>query len=161
MHLAAEAATQRSKSTDAPKSIVKFARWLVEFFLENRAETELTLTGEAPLVLLRDYPESLAERGRTAPNAAKHALTVCAEAIGIDWPLSNGWIAAAATADSNDAPEKAPEMSIETVRALGRFAANKGIPHLETGICGRNLSDGIRHVALFRRATHPVVWAKC
>lgn len=85
----------------------------------------MRLTGNESVVLIRDYLESLAERGRTAPASAKHAPKVWVEALIIDWPLTRTLVRSAAAVDSNDAPKQAPSMSLSTLRAMGEIATNK------------------------------------
>ena len=57
---------------------------MIQFYLDTRGETPTTLAVESSMALIRDYLESLVERMRTVPTAGKHALTICAEAIGVD-----------------------------------------------------------------------------
>ena len=79
------------------------------------------------LVLLRDYPESMQERGRISPAAARRALTVWSDALGVDWPLTNPLMISAATVESDDDPRQAPAMDIETIRNLEGPATNVAI----------------------------------
>ena len=71
------------------------------------------------MVLIHDYLETLAERGRTAPATAKHALAVWDEAIGIEWPLTNPLIASAAAVETNEPPNKLHRW---TSKRLGRLS---------------------------------------
>ena len=48
-----------------------------------------TLTGDDSVVLLHDYIESTAERGRAVPGAVETSRSTWAEALGINWPLEN------------------------------------------------------------------------
>ena len=75
--LVIDALSVRARTHTALKSIIKHVSGVVSFYLETRKETKCELTGEHSVVLLHDYPESLADRGRTVPASAKHALTVC------------------------------------------------------------------------------------
>lgn len=121
--LVIEAISVRAKSTSAMKTIVRFVAGLVKFYLEVRQETKVELTGPQSLVLLRDYLESLAERGRAVPaEEAKSAFSVWADALGIDWPLSNALITSAASVETNETPKQAPAMALSTVRALEELA---------------------------------------
>ena len=76
--LVIEAIALRAKSTAAMKNVAKHVSALVRFYLETRDGTKFQLTGDDSLILLYDYLESLAERGRTVPATAKHALSVWA-----------------------------------------------------------------------------------
>ena len=58
------------------KAILRHVDGLIQYYLDTRNETTITLTGESPMALMRDYIESLAERGRTAPAAGKQALSL-------------------------------------------------------------------------------------
>ena len=69
----------------------------------------------------------MAERGRTAPATAKHALAVWAEALGVDWPLSHALVCSADVAESNATPKQASAMILTTLRALGETALNKPV----------------------------------
>ena len=120
--LVIEAISARAKSQTAMKNIINRVSGLVLFYLELRQETEVELTGPQSVVLLRDYLESLAERGRTVPAAGKHALSAWADALGIDWPLTNALVTAASVVESNETPKQAPAMTLNTVRALEEMA---------------------------------------
>ena len=82
--LVIEAITTRPKSVASAKPIAKHVKGLIQFYLDTRKEISITLTCESSMVLIRDYLESLTERGRTVPSPAKHALTVWEDAPGID-----------------------------------------------------------------------------
>ena len=75
-------------------------------------------------MLIRDFPESLQERGRTAQASAKHALTVWADALGLDWPITNPLVLSEATVGSNKGRRQAAEKDLETVRKLEETATN-------------------------------------
>ena len=79
------------------------------------------------MVLLRDYIESTAERGRTVLGEVKTSLSTWAEALGINWPLENPLVCAAAHVDSNETPKHAPPMKLDTVKKLGELALNVGV----------------------------------
>ena len=112
--LATEALYARAKSTSTMKGIAKHVSGLAQYFMDTREESKVELTGKDSLIPIRDYLESLAERGRTVPATAKHALAVWAEALGIDWPLAHSLVGSAATVDSNESPKQAPAMSLST-----------------------------------------------
>ena len=119
--LAIEALSLRAKSTSAMRGIANRVTGVVRFYVEMRAcepESKVDLTGEQAVVLIRDYLESLAERGRTVPATAKHALSVWAEALGIDWPLTHALVCSAAIVESNETPKQAPAMELSTLRAI-------------------------------------------
>lgn len=67
------------------------------------------------------------ERGRTVPASGKHALTVWAEALGIEWPLSHRLITSAVTCETNEEVKQAPAMSLATVRKLEELSSNKEV----------------------------------
>ena len=125
--LATEALYARAKSTSTMKGIAKHVSGLAQYFMDTREESKVELTGNDSLILIHDYLESLAERGRTVPATAKRALAVWAEALGIDWPLTHSLVCSAATADSNESPKQAPSMSLSTVRPIGEIAIDKSV----------------------------------
>ena len=139
--LAIEAIALREKSAAAMRGIPKHVSCLVRFYLDIRDDTKAELTGEQSVALLRDYLESLDERGRTAPSSAKHALSVWADALGIYWPLSRALVCSDAIVESDENSKKAPEMSLSTLRAIEEMAASKlTSPHK------RAFASGIRLV---------------
>ena len=109
---------------------------LLQFYLDTRNETSVTLTGETSLVLPHDYLESLTERGRAAPSAGKHAIDARPEALGIDWPLTNPLVLSAAIVESNEEPKHAPPWNSKRPRQsntypqMQRYASANG--HLRT-----------------------------
>ena len=125
--LTLEAVMQHSKSVAGAKSTIKNVAGLVRFFRDFRSEENATLTGEASLVLLRDYLEQAASRGRTVPAATRHSLVNWAAALQIDWPLGHALISSAPTIESNTAPKQAPSMAIETAKLLEGVSANPDV----------------------------------
>ena len=123
--LVIEAISVRAKSSATLKSVAKHVSGLVRFYLETRDESMSQRTGDDSLILLHDYLDSLAERGRTVPATAKHALSVWAEALGIDWPLTHNLVCSAAIVESNETPNQAPAMSLKTLRAIEEIALNR------------------------------------
>ena len=119
-----EAVTSRATSVRSAKSIINHAKRLIHFYLDTRNVSDVTLTGEGSLVLLRDYIGSLKDRGATAPSAARHALTVWPDALGIDCPLTNTLAISASDVESDEGPRQAPSMDLETIRNLEDSAAN-------------------------------------
>lgn len=114
-----------AKSAASTEGIVKHVSGLVRFYMGNREETQFQLKGRHSVILIRDYVESVAGRGRAFHSTAKHALIARAEALGIDWPLTNPLVAPASVFEATDAPRQAPAMSIETVRSREEIAVNK------------------------------------
>ena len=86
---AIEAISLRAKAAAATRGMIKHVAGIIRFPLYIRDETKVGLDGGKSVVLLRDCLERLAGRGRTIPATAKHALSVWAEALCIDWPLSH------------------------------------------------------------------------
>ena len=122
--LALEAVTTRSKSIASTKSIVRQVNGLLQFYLDTRNETSVTLTGETSLFLARGYLESLTERGRAPPSEGKHARTVRPESLGTDWPLTNPAALSAAIVESNEEPKQAPFIALETAKAIEHISTN-------------------------------------
>ena len=122
--LVLDAVTTRAKSLASAKNVLRRVNGLIQFYLDARNESSVTHTGESSLVLIRDYIESLSERGRTAPAAGKHALTVWADAIGIDWPLTNPLVLSASVVETSEEPKQAPAMELSTVKAIDALSDN-------------------------------------
>ena len=122
-----EAVTSRSKSTTATKSIAKHIRGLLNYYIEIRSETHVSLTAEHSAILLRDYIESHSERSRTVPATERHALNVWADALGIDWPTNHSLVTADVTIEHNEDAKQAPSMSVATVRQIEELARSKEV----------------------------------
>ena len=116
--LVIESVTTRPKLIASTKLIIRLVIVLLQFYLDTRNETSATLTGGSSMVLIRDYLESLAERGRTVASSGKHAPAVWSEALGIDWPLTNPLALSAGVVESNEEPKQAPSMSLDAVKAI-------------------------------------------
>ena len=56
--LVIEAVRVRSKSMPTAEAIVKHVGGLIQFYLDMRKGGDVALTGESPMVLLRDYLEA-------------------------------------------------------------------------------------------------------
>ena len=100
----------------------------MKFFLYNRIidpECKLEVTEEQSVVLIRDYLESLADSGRTAPESAKRALGVRAGALGVDWPLNHTLVTSAALIDPNEDPKQSPAMNSPALRKIEELACAK------------------------------------
>ena len=100
------------------RGVIKHVGGLVRFFIDVSADSGVELTGEKSIVLLHDYIESLTHRGRTVPAAAKEALLLRADALGIEWPLTHPLVLSVATVESNECPRQAPPMKLDTARQL-------------------------------------------
>lgn len=88
---------------------------------------KVALTGAHSVIFLRDYLESICVRGRTAPGAARHALTVWSEALGIEWPMNNTLAISATNVEHIEEPKQAPPMDLATVKRLGLTALDKEV----------------------------------
>ena len=136
--LASDAITARAKSVASTKNVVRHVITLLKYYLELLDDTTATLAGESSVVLIHGYLEELAERGRTVPASAKHALTVWAEAIGIEWPLANPLVISASVVETNETPKQAPAMEPDTLRKIERLSTNT-----EVGKYKRSFGAGI------------------
>ena len=76
------------------------------------------------MVLLRDYSESVSDRGRTVPGAVGTSLGTWSEALGVPWPLGNPLVRAAAQVESNEIPKHAPSTKLDTIKKLESVALN-------------------------------------
>ena len=125
--LTLEALMHRCKSPASTRNTVKNVGALIKFFPDTRDESNpswCSLTGEGSVVLLRDFLESVEDRGRTVPCAVKSSLSTWSEALGVPWPLDNPLVCAAAQVESNDTPKHAPPMKLETIKKLEELATN-------------------------------------
>ena len=124
--LTLEALMQRCKSPASTRNVVRNVSGLIRFFLETRddAKPGITLTGASSVVLLRDYLQSVAERGRTVPGDVKTSLNTRSEALGVPWPLDNPLVCAAAQVESSEIPKHAPPMKLDTVKKIELMALN-------------------------------------
>ena len=87
---------------------------------------------------MRDYLASLSERGRTVPASARRALTVCFDALGIEWPLNNLLVVSSTNVESSEDPKQDPSTEMETVRKVELMATNPDV-----SIYNRSLAAGI------------------
>ena len=125
--LTLEAIMQRCKSPAPTRAVIKNVGGLIQFPLDTRGESNpdgVTLTGESPVVLLRDYLESVADRGRTSPGAVETSLITWSEAHGVPWPLDNPLVRSAAKGESGQVPKHDPPTKIDTIKKLDARAVN-------------------------------------
>ena len=128
--LVLEAVTIRSKSLNSTKAASKHVKGLIRLYIDTRAENAAIFTVECPLLLLRDYIESLSERGRTVQGAVRHFTNLWSEALGIGGPLQNPLVLSEAAPSTNEAPEHAPSMPLSAVKLIGQGALNIEVtPH--------------------------------
>ena len=125
--LAIEALTQRRNSPASTRNVVKIAIALVQFFLDTRADPNpsgSSLTGECSAALLRDYLESVADRGRNVPGDVKSPLITRPEDLGVACPLDNPPRLCRCAVRIERYPMHAPPMKPDTVRKLELLAPN-------------------------------------
>ena len=82
------------------------------------------MVGGDSAVLIRDYLEGTANRGRAAPAEIRHSLTCRAAALQIDWRLDRSLINSASVIEANVAPRHAHPMALETVKLIKQIAIN-------------------------------------
>ena len=107
--------------------VVRHVDGLIDFYLDTMGESPVGITGELSLVLLLGCLESLAELGRTVPEASKSALSGWVEALKLDCPLNNPLVGPDASVESNEATKHAHLMTIETLRKIGDICRYKGV----------------------------------
>ena len=124
--LAIGALMHRCESPPPTHGVIKNVSGVMQFFLDTRGEANpgITLTGDTSAVLLRDYLESVADRGRTVPGAVKNPLSTWSGTLGAPWPLDNPLVFAAAQEESSEIPKHAPPMKVDTIKKLGSMALN-------------------------------------
>ena len=118
---------QRCKSPAPTRGVIKNVSGLIQYFLDTRGEPNpsgYTLTGEASAALLRDYLESVAERGRAVPGAVKTPLSTWSEALGAPWPLGNPLVFSAAHVGSSEIHKHDPPTKLDTIKKLESMALN-------------------------------------
>ena len=137
--LTIEALMRRCKSPASNRGVIKNVSGLVKFLLDTRGGLKpgIALTGDTSVVLLRDYLQSVAERGRAVPGAVKTSLSTWSETLGVPWPLDNPLVCAAAQVESNEAPKHAPPVKLDTVKKLENMALN-----VEVTPCKRAFASG-------------------
>ena len=111
--LTLDALMRRCKSPASALGVIKNAIRLIQVILDPRGESnpdDITLTGEASVVLLRDYLESVDDRCRTVPGAVETPLITRSAALGAPWPLGNPLVCAAAQVASSESPKHSPPM---------------------------------------------------
>ena len=91
---------------------------LIKIYLDKVGEYQVVLTCEIPVVLIRDYIESMAELGRAVPADARAARSARADPIGIRWPLGNTLVVPASSTDSNEAHNQAPATPLDALRKI-------------------------------------------
>ena len=124
--LTIEVLMQRCRSPASTRGVVRNVRGMIQFSLDTRDESKhgIALTGDTSVVLLRDYLQSVAERGRTVPGAVKTSLSTWPDSLGVPWPLDNPLVCAAAQVESSEIPKHAPPMRLDTVKKLEPMALN-------------------------------------
>ena len=125
--LTLEAVMQQCKSVSNTKSTVKNVSGLVRYFLDFRSDEEVTLTGESSLVLIHDYLEQAASRGRTVPASIRQSLNNWATALQIEWPLDHSLVNSACAVEQTTPPKQAPAMAVSTIKLLEGIAINKEV----------------------------------
>ena len=118
---------QRRKSPASARGVIRGVSGLIQFYLDTRDEsnpTGVALTGDSSVVLLQDYIESVAERGRTVPGAVETSLGTWSDALGISWPIDNPLVCAAAQVESSEIPNHAPPVNLDTIKKLEEIALN-------------------------------------
>ena len=90
------------------------------------------------MVLMRDFLESVDDRGRAAPGAVKSPLITRPEATGAPWPLDNPPVCVAARVESGDIPKHAPPMWLGAIKKLESTALNVAV-----GLFKRDFATGV------------------
>lgn len=104
--------------------------------------------------LPRDFPESLAGRGRAAPGSARRALTAWSDSLGIDWPLSSPLVLSAATVATNEAPKtgaRDPPSHDETSRTCRPQCRGRSA---QTRLRARRITHVVRKPSVLGRPAH-------
>ena len=125
--LTLEALAHRRKSPAAARGVIKNASGLIQFPIDSRGESHpegVALTGDASVVLLRDYLESVADRCRTVPGAVKTSLSTWPDALGAPWPLGNPLVFSAAHVGSSEIHKHDPPTKLDTFKKLESMALN-------------------------------------
>ena len=125
--LTLDAAMQQCKSAPKTKSKVENVSGIVRYFLDFRPDDKVTPTGESSLVLIRDYLEQAASRGRTAPASIRRPLNNWDTALQIDWPPDHSLANSACAVEHTTPPKQAPAMALSTIKLLECIAINKEV----------------------------------
>ena len=87
-------------------------------------------------MLIRDYLESLAGRGRTAPASSRASLSVWDD---IGWPIANALICPAESIAPNGRTRKAPPMKHSTLRTTEQIDTNPKISAFKRSVAAWDL----------------------
>ena len=79
------------------------------------------------MVLLHDFLEQAASRGRAVPPTMRRSLNCRAKALEIEWPLDHPLICSAVSVESTAAPKHSPSMPLETVKFIDGVATNQEV----------------------------------
>ena len=108
------------------RDIIRRVCGVIQFRLDTREETDVTMKGGSSLVFLRGYIESVTDRGMTVPGAVRTSPTKSAE-LGLPRPLDIPLICADAHVESNQTPKHAPQMKRDAIKKLEALAPNVGM----------------------------------
>lgn len=110
------------------RTIAEHVRGRVDFVYEIRTDSpDADLDGAGAFAPLRDSPETLQGRPRTAPAEAKSALTAWYVASGITLPIGAPLVKGVTPNDSPAAAKHAPDMESDAVRKLETISGDDGI----------------------------------
>ena len=115
---------QRCKSEPGTRLADKNAEGPARPFIDANKDGDMALTGGNSAIVISDYLEDAATRGRAVPAAIKHSLTCCAGPLQIDWRLGRSLISSEAVIEANASPRRAPPMASETAKHIYRIATN-------------------------------------
>ena len=82
-----------------------------DFFHDNELRDTSELCGPKEVMDLREYFESLHDRGVTVARAARAPHFCCRDAIGISWPPDRPLLDAAVTVEDAPPPNRDPEFN--------------------------------------------------
>ena len=134
---------QWRKSPASTRAVIKNVSGLIQFPLDSQGESNpdgITLAGESSVALLRDYLESVDDRGRDVPGAVKTSLTPRTAALVVPWPIGNPLARAAAQVESSQIPKHDPPTKRDTFNELDSLALNVEISPFKRAFAPRILS---------------------
>ena len=128
--LTIEAMAQRRKSPASTRGVIENVTGVIQFPPDNLGDAStagITLTGYSSVSLLRDYPESVSDFGRTVPGAVKTCLSTGSEALGMTWALDNSLACADAQVQSSEIPNHDPPKKHGAIEKFEPMALNAEI----------------------------------
>ena len=123
--LVIEAESVRSETQAAAKSIVGHFSGLVRFYLEMRGEIEVDLAGEQSVAVVRDYLESIAERGGNCDLQGETRIVRSGGSVRNRLAADHPLVFSDNQVETGERPKQTPAKTLSTLRDIERISDNK------------------------------------